>query len=54
MAKKEFQFKCGEKEVDVSVEYRMPTKKEWLNIGGIVSLIIGAALLFTAFSSEGE
>lgn len=54
MGKKEFQFKRGDNEIDFSIEYRMPTQKEFLSIAGIVSLVVGAICLFTAFSSEEE
>jgi hypothetical protein len=54
MAKKEFQLKRGDKEVNISIEYRMPTKREWLSIGGILSFLVGAVLLFTAANSEDE
>lgn len=54
MAKKEFQLKKGDKEVNVSIEYRMPTKREWLSIGGILSFVVGAILLLTAFNAGDE
>ncbi|PRY82722.1 hypothetical protein [Alkalibacterium olivapovliticus] len=49
MAKKEFHYQKGEHEVDVSIEYRMPTKQEFLGIAGIISIVSGVCLLVKAF-----
>ncbi|MCC5894518.1 MAG: hypothetical protein JJU16_03580 [Alkalibacterium sp.] len=54
MAKKEFHVKKGDREVDFSVEYRMPTKQEFLGIAGIISIVSGVCLLVNAFILKDE
>jgi len=54
MAKKTFHYENKDREMGFSVEYRMPTKQEFLAIGGLISLVSGICLLFKAFSEKGD
>lgn len=54
MAKKVFHYESTDKEIDFSIDYRMPTKQEFLAIGGLISLLSGICLLFKAFREKGE
>lgn len=49
MAEKNFHYKKGEHELDVTIEYRMPTTQEFLAIAGIISLLAGVGFLVKAF-----
>ncbi|MCC5890385.1 MAG: hypothetical protein JJU01_07435 [Alkalibacterium sp.] len=54
MAKKEFHYENKDREFDFSVEYRMPTKQEFLSIAGLISLVSGICMLFSAFKKKDE
>ncbi|WP_177244002.1 hypothetical protein [Alkalibacterium sp. 20] len=48
MATKEFHYRKGDREMNVSIEYRMPTRQEFLSISGIISLLSGVFFLVKA------
>jgi len=54
MAEKTFHYNNGKHEVDVSIEYRMPTEQEFLGIAGIISLLAGTCFLVKAFLLKDE
>ncbi len=54
MARKTFHYQKGEHEVDISIDYRMPTKQEFLGIAGIISIVSGVCLLLKAFILKDE
>lgn len=54
MAIKTFHYQKNEHEVDICIDYHMPTKQEFLGIAGIINNVSGVCLLFKAVILKDE
>ncbi len=54
MVTKWIHYQKGEHEVDISIDYYMPTKQDFLGISGTISIVSGVCLLLKAVILKDE
>lgn len=54
MARKTFHCQKDEHEVDINIDYHMPTKQDFLGISGTISIVSGVCLLLKAVILKDE